>query len=190
MSGTLCNVPSALRTIWIFKIDLPALQIAAFNDETYNEDGDMVSWPLRDALGAHSLDHDGIEVFDVKDLAEIGLAEYLWDANGMNEADVKPMTPQLDTLKGHVLLVHSMAFNGREANMAPQSPLRHIATFSEPQPRTTLARLEAESAKGNVASAPAQTATATSARSGSLVLGLVALIVAALVITLIAKVLL
>ncbi len=148
MTTTLTYRSGDPRTVWVFKIDLPAADLAAFNKETFDEDGDMIAWPLKEALGASILDHDGIEIVDLKAIKEYGFSTYLSDANGMDPTQVKPMATQLNSMTGHALLVFSSAFDGPEATMAPRSPLRHIATFTEAVALTPLPKLETPSAKG------------------------------------------
>ncbi|WP_243614530.1 hypothetical protein [Shimia aestuarii] len=120
--------------IRLFSVDLPPEQLAAFNSRSLDEDNDKSGWPLRDALGAGYLDEDFIEYFDVADLEEIGLTGYMTEGLGIAEADVAADAARLSKIEGHVLIVHSNAFDGIAQTLTPAAPLRWIGTWSEDKP--------------------------------------------------------
>lgn len=129
--------------IRLFAIDLADDQIDGFATRS----DDAAPWPLLDALGASSLDQDFIEVFPVGDLEGLGLGGYLHTGNDIPLDQIDPLAPQLDQLKGHVLLVLSSAFGGSAQSLNPKSPLRHIATFFTEGTPVTFETLPDESAK-------------------------------------------
>lgn len=105
-------------------------------------------WPLQDALGLAHLDAEFIELFDVADLGELGLAGYMIEGLGIAEADVTMHRAQLDAIKGEVLLVYSKAFGGFETTLRPQAPLRWIGTYQEDRPPVSFDPLSSEAAQG------------------------------------------
>ena len=140
------------RTVWVFALDVPSKQAAeAFMPRTpmMTADGKgRMDWPVRDSLGVHPLDPNGLELTDLKKLREYGFARYLADANGMPEDKVMPDAAMLDALEGFALLVFSSALTGSDAQLAPKAPLRHIATYRERDPAPDMAPLPSEAAKG------------------------------------------
>ncbi|QYX57461.1 hypothetical protein K1T73_03415 [Roseovarius sp. SCSIO 43702] len=126
--------------IRVFSIDLPPEEIPAFTER----DGD--DWPLRAALGAGTLDPEHVEVFPVSDLTGVGLSGYLNEGLGVAEADLAADRARLDGLTGHVLIVRSRAFEGREQHIMPQPPLRWIGTWREESAPVQFEPLPSESA--------------------------------------------
>ena len=59
------------------------------------------------------------------------LSGYMIEGLGVAEAEIAADKPQLDALKGHVLIVLSRAFSGHEQTVSPQAPLRWIGTWAE-----------------------------------------------------------
>ncbi|WP_338549181.1 hypothetical protein [Roseovarius phycicola] len=113
-------------------------------------DADDPPWPLRDALGVEYLDSDFIELFDVRDLDELGLAGYMIEGLGISEEDVTPHQAQLDAIKGLVLFVYSNALGGFEVTLRPTSPLRWVGTFVEDRPPMTFEPITSVAAQGDV----------------------------------------
>ncbi|MFV2053841.1 hypothetical protein [Aliiroseovarius sp. YM-037] len=157
MSDPLHSPPGHHRRIWVFSVDLPEDEIPAFNRESYNEDGDMTNWPLKDALGVPFLDHDFIELFNASDIKEYGLSRYLTDANGMAEKEVAPDAEKLDALKGHILLVLSEAFDEREVRLNPKPPLNFLGVYKQEPMSMPTEPLRSESAKGILTGTPGKT---------------------------------
>lgn len=163
----------------IFAIDLPEREIAAFVEETYPEDDDAeVVWPLRDALGVTYLDHDFIEVIDVDDLGEMGLAGYLIEGMDLEPAQVEPHRRQFEDTAGKVLIAFSTAFGGFEAVLQPKSPLRLLAVLREKPVVPDMDPITAESAKGILDGTPGP---APRRKPGS---GLVALLILGVIVAL------
>ena len=159
------NIPASEHGIVrLFTIDLPAADIPAFAEPDHNND--KAPWPLLDALAATGLDENFIEVFPVSDLGEMGLAGYMTEGLGIAGAEIAAQRPQLDRLKGHVLIVLSSAFGGRAQTLAPQSPLRWIGTWSEDRPPVAFSALPSDAARGSVAPPPAKAPVSDAAMSG------------------------
>lgn len=95
-------------------------------------EGDDNPSPQEIALGATSLDSDYVEVFPVKDLADLGLFGYLETGNGINPDQLAPDRQKLDALDGWVLCVYSAAFGGQAQQLSPGAKLTLIGTYSEP----------------------------------------------------------
>ena len=119
--------------IRLYTIDLPHERIEEYREPQFGADDEKV-WPLKDALGARFLDSDFIEVFDVADLADLGLVGYLTVGNGVAERDVEPYKDLLDGVQGHLVMIVSLAFGGFDQTLSPQSPLRFLAAFREDKP--------------------------------------------------------
>lgn len=83
-------------------------------------------------LGVKDLDPDGVEVFAVADLEDLGLAGYMIEGNGVDARDIDPDRAKLAALDGWVMVVYSKAFAGEEATLRPAPQLTLIATYSEP----------------------------------------------------------
>ncbi len=118
----------------------------------WEADADDPPWPLRDALGVTYLDSDFIELFDVRDLDDLGLTGYMIEGLGIAEADVAQHRAQLEAIKGLVLLVYSSALGGFETTLRPKSPLRWVGTFVEERAPVTFEQMASDAAQGDVAS--------------------------------------
>ena len=141
--------PNERGLIRLFTIDLPPEEINAFT--THAADS---GWPLKDSLGATDLDENRIELFDVKDLDDLGLSGYMTEGLGVAEQDITPDAMRLDALTGHVLIVHSAAFLGNAQSLAPRAPLRWMGTYSEEAAAVSFPPLPSGAAKGTLASPP------------------------------------
>lgn len=121
--------------------------------------------PIEAALGAIGVNADFVEIFPLKDVAEIGLAAYLEEGNGIEPAQLDPDRQKLAALEGWVMLVYSAAFEGRGATLRPAPDLTLVGTYSEPgadwSDRT---RLTSAAAEGTAA--PARKELSKAAISG------------------------
>lgn len=171
--------------IRLYEINLLASELLAFKDANQTDD-DETRWPLKDALGARFLDSDFIEVFDVADLAELGLAGYLTTGNGVSIDAIEPYRERLDAVTGTVLMVASSAFGGFEQTLSPKPPLRHIATFQEEGAPVTFKSLPNPDPQGVMTGTPAKKAPSDAAMGGRV--ATVALLVMAFLVWLMIKV--
>ena len=146
--------PTERGLIRLFSVDLPPEKIKAFNTRTFDDDGDQTSWPLYDALGPNYLDEDFIEYFDVADLEGIGLTGYMTQGLGIADSEIAQDAARLSTLKGHVLIVFSAAFDGIGQTLNPRAPLRWIGTYTEEASKVSFPTLHSDAAKGTLAPPP------------------------------------
>lgn len=131
----------------VFGIDLTGDALKAF----LRRNG---SWGVQDALDADMLNPDLVEVFDVADLTGLGLSGYLQEGQGIAAQDLDPLRPQLDAIKGTVMVLPSTAFAGAEQVLNIRAPVRLIATFNEDKPPVSFDPLPDASATGNVPDKP------------------------------------
>lgn len=127
----------------LFAIDLPAADAQSFDTDA-----------LAAALGGVPLDGEQVDLINLNDLEDMGLDGYLIHGIGAAKSEVIQLRPQINALKGHVALIRSAAFGGMAATLAPQKPIRWVATFGEVPLDLTSTPLRSESAKGTL-SAPA-----------------------------------
>ncbi|MCU0903423.1 MAG: hypothetical protein MUE83_06060 [Tabrizicola sp.] len=82
-------------------------------------------------LGDPDLDPAYVELFDVKELSDIGLAGYLTEGLGVPEAALTGDLDRLDGLKGPVLILLSKALHGREVTLTLDPRMTLIGTYLE-----------------------------------------------------------
>lgn len=181
MSDTIQISSRETGVVRVFAVDIPADQIAAFTARNGR-------WPLREALGAEALDPEYVQVFDVADLAGVGLPAYLTEGHAIPEDQIGPMRARLTAQNGTVMVITSRAFAGEQQVLTPHAPLRLIGSFSETHTPITFGALPDASAQPRqpeVAPAPAPRKTpsdaAISGRVAMAVLLVLAVLVAAMV---------
>ncbi|AWB47548.1 hypothetical protein HYN69_02620 [Gemmobacter aquarius] len=125
------------RAVWLFAVDLLDTEIDAF-----------LAGDLAAALGTDTVDAGQIEVIDTDTIRVIGLAKYLSEANGMDDATVAPDTAMLDSLRGRLLMVFRAALGAGGTTLTPRPPLRFIGHYAEPAPALPLPMPETPSASG------------------------------------------
>jgi hypothetical protein len=96
-------------------------------------------------LGTPTVNTHYIDIFDVKDIDAIGLAQYLIDGNGAAEPQITADKPTLDAIRGPVLILTSGAANG---TLTPAPQLSLIGTYAEDTPPIIFEPLPTDSAKG------------------------------------------
>lgn len=129
-------------------------------------------------LGASGLNPDGVEVFPLSDLGEIGLAGYLRDGTDVPETDLKRDAAKLAALDGWVMLVHSLAFAGKAMTLTPHPALTLIGTYRQTPSQNPQSDMAAQSARPYTgASGPAAQAPDIR-RSKSLAVGALILLAA------------
>ncbi|MDT8328651.1 MAG: hypothetical protein RQ750_14920 [Roseovarius sp.] len=107
-----------------------------------------------EALGAEEIKTAEVELFDVSDLQDLPLSDYLAEGHGIPRNQLEPMRLQLNGLRGRVLLLPSRAFDGRAQEMRPHAPLRMIGRFSEEVPPVSFVPLPAGGAQGVITLKP------------------------------------
>lgn len=150
-----------------------ALSMSAEDAKALKEDPDR----QKALLGLDRLNPAGTEVFAVSDLGELGLAGYLREGIDADEAAVRRDSARLAALDGWVMLVHSSAFGGQAATLKPGAELTLIGTYAQARDDKPAIDLQSEAAQpytgtgaGPIEQTPAQR------RSGSLVVGVLALL--------------
>ena len=78
-----------------------------------------------DVLGTEGIDHEFVQVFAVKDLEGVGLADFLVEGHGAEPQDIKTDKTKLGALGGWVMVVLSKAFRGiaRDLDLDPRLTL-------------------------------------------------------------------
>lgn len=146
MSTRMEVAANEMGLVRLFTVDLPPKEALGLKERPE---------ALPPLLGVEALEDGQWELFDLRDLAGMGLESYLAEGHGIDAADLEPMRWQLDALEGVVLLLRSAALAERPATLAPRAPLRWIATFGEARAPVPLqSDLSSESARGGLAPAP------------------------------------
>lgn len=174
MSDKIQISPRETGIVRVFAVDIPADQIAAFTARNGR-------WPLREALGADALDPEHVQVFDVADLAGVGLPAYLTEGHAIPADQIDPMRTRLSAQTGTVMVITSRAFAGEQQVLTPTAPLRLIASFSEAHTPISFDTLPDASAQPQQTDAPApRKAPSDAAISGRV--AMVALLVLAVLV--------
>lgn len=84
---------------------------------------------LAPLLGVASLRDGDAERVDLRDLGDYTLSEFLRIGHDIRSEELAPVAAELDTLEGHVILLHSAAFAGQAASLAPHPALRLVASL-------------------------------------------------------------
>lgn len=135
------------RKIWLFGVNLPyddltailypdlePAQRSAFSPDFTPTDGEYRE-PLFDLLGVEWLDHDFVEVIDTLKLGDLGLAGYLVQVVGINEAQVMAAHGIHAALRGPVIIVFEEAFGGQPTALHPDPRLVFLGHYTdEPAP--------------------------------------------------------
>lgn len=100
-----------------------------------------------DALGLKEIDPRGVEVFQISDLADIGLPGYLREGVDADEAGLTRDQAKLRALDGWVMLVYSSAFEGRDVDFTPTPELTLIGAYGQTKTDRTRIDIESQAAK-------------------------------------------
>lgn len=100
-------------------------------------------------LGDPHLDPAFVEIFDIDDLADVGLSGYLTEGLGVPSSAI-PDPARLDALKGPVLILLSKALHGRAVTLAPDPRLTLVGTYAEERPPVHFEPLPTIAAQGQV----------------------------------------
>lgn len=154
------------KRLYLFAVDAPPEVAEPLVTRHEAADGSTV-WPLQEKLGAQDLDPEFVEAFDVSDLAEFGLMQYLHEGGGIPQEQLSPFADQLNALDGWVVLIASSAFKGVAQELWPEAPLRLLARFDEESPAPPPPfGLESEAATGVLDGTPARKTPSDAAMSG------------------------
>lgn len=103
---------------------------ALTNDEMKRDKAGLV----QTLLGDLDLDPAFVELFDVADLSDIGLAGYLTDGLGVPDAALAADRARLQAVEGPVLILLSKALHGRAVALRLDPRLQLIGTYREDRP--------------------------------------------------------
>lgn len=147
MNEAQASAEAPQRRIWLFGANLthdalqallhPELapaQRSAFHPD-FVPDEEEYRDPLCDLMGAAWLDHDFVEVIDPTRLGDLGLAGYLVQTVGIDQAQVSAVRDVLTALRGPVIIVFEDAFGGNPTAMHPDPRLVYLGTYTnQPTP--------------------------------------------------------
>ncbi len=151
----------------LFALDLPRAQAEALR-------GNAAA--LARLFGVAALDADGVEVLDLADLDELGLALYLTEGEGLDPSEIAPQQAEIDALTGHALILHSSAARGQALQLVPDPALRLIGAYVILNPPVLFEPLPRGGAEGTLA--PPARAPKSDARIGGMVATVVLLFLA------------
>ncbi|MFW2540995.1 aspartate carbamoyltransferase catalytic subunit [Primorskyibacter sp. 2E107] len=139
---------SETGTVRLFHLDLPPEAI-----ERFTAMAGTGEWPLKYGLGATRLRTAFVDVVDIRDLGDMPLSRYLSEAHSTSGADFTAAKPQIDALRGHVVVLPSQAFDNTSQTLTVAAPLRWIGTFSEEPGKGRGPKLRSNAANGILSSA-------------------------------------
>lgn len=142
MSANMEIRESETGMVRVFHLDLPNEAI-----ERYTVQAGTGEWPLMYGLGAKKLSAAHIDIVDLRDLEGMALTSYLQEAHGLPAAALKDHAPQLNRLRGHVLILPSNAFARTAQTITARTPLRWIGTFEADKARMMAPPIKSKSAK-------------------------------------------
>jgi hypothetical protein len=128
--------PNERHTVRVFTLAVPP-------DDLHRLRADPAA--IAALLGTPTVNPHYIDIFDVKDIDAIGLAQYLIDGNGVAEPQITADKDRLDAIRGPVLILTSGAATG---TLTPAPNLTIIGTYAEDTPPIIFEPLPTESAKG------------------------------------------
>lgn len=105
-------------------------------------------------LGDPDLDPAFVELFDVADLSDIGLAGYLSEGLGVPDAALEANRANLQSLTGPVVVLLSKALHGRAVTLSPDPRLTLIGTYAEDRPPVHFTPLPTAAAEGVLSPPP------------------------------------
>jgi len=88
---------------------------------------------LKRLFGGAAVDVDGLEIFPVSDLEDVGLWGLLADGHGIAQDQLEPDRAKLAALDGWVIVATSGAFPARPATVTLAPEITLIGTYSEPK---------------------------------------------------------
>ncbi|MDP3195489.1 hypothetical protein [Tabrizicola sp.] len=105
-------------------------------------------------LGDPDLDPAYVEMFDVADLSDIGLAGYLTEGLGVPDTALSADHAKLKAIQGPVLILLSKALHGREVTLTLDPRLSLIGTYREDRPAIHFEPLPTAAAEGVLSPPP------------------------------------
>ena len=151
-AGPLTVVPLERGCIRIFELDLSIENIQQLQHPKSGSPSTGAA--VAHMLGLDWLNADYIEMFDVADLDELGLAGYLTQGNGVALSAIEADRVRLEDVKGWVLILYSSAFDGKPAQLSPNRHFSLVGMWQEARDQVSFEPLPSEAAKGIIAPAP------------------------------------
>ncbi|WP_128515466.1 hypothetical protein [Tabrizicola thermarum] len=132
------------------RLGVRVFQAALSADEMQRDKAQL----LQALFGDPDIDPAHVELFDVADLSDLGLAGYLAEGLGIPEAALQADRPPLDALKGPVVILLSRALHGREVTLSLDPRLTLVGTYREDRPPVHFEPLPTAAATGVLAPPP------------------------------------
>ncbi len=123
--------------------------------------------PLCQELGIDPLQHDDVQIIDLKDIADMGLVAFLDEAYGIDPDEIAPYEEALRALKGTVAILRSGAFGANTVVLQTEGRASLVATLTEPNPAIPpMSPLISATAQGTIAQKGGKTRPSDAAISG------------------------
>ncbi|CUH67594.1 hypothetical protein TL5118_02259 [Thalassovita autumnalis] len=146
--------PDELRGVRMFSVAADRAELDRLQAILAEAEPGLAEGYLADILGAPAIDATRVEVFDLEDLSNFGLVNYLVKANGLPAEAVEPDRARLEALSGVVLLLYPGAFRDQVLTLQPAEVLTPVGAWDEDIPDLEFTPLRSEAAKGQLADAP------------------------------------
>ncbi|MGB0439046.1 MAG: aspartate carbamoyltransferase catalytic subunit [Paracoccaceae bacterium] len=159
----------------VFHIDLPHKAIDRFTQRAGTGE-----WPLQYTIGALYLRDAFVDVVPIRDLGAMRLSQYLIDAHGVDETEIKPDAPRLDAVAGYIAILPSQAFDAHDQTLVVRSPMQWIGSYRESPTRSISPPLRSKSARGTLSGPAAAQRPSASMSRGLLALAALIILVIAL----------
>ena len=140
--------------LWVFSLDMTAAEVAALlHPAPVSSPAQRPPNPQAELLGVDAVNADFVEIFDLVNLAGLGLAEYLITGNGIPAPQVAPDRAKLDALQGHVLILFAAALPDVPVTLHLDPRLTLIGSYAEDMPPVNFEPLPDADAKGTLTQA-------------------------------------
>ena len=124
MSAPSAIPPREYGALYLYAVDLPEAALRALAPPARGDGGPPpLAGAVPDLLGSPALDPAQAELFDLRDLAGLGLSGYLMQGYDIPEARLAPHRAAFDALGGFVLLLRSEAAPEGALVSSPDEPL-------------------------------------------------------------------
>ncbi|MCG7493427.1 hypothetical protein [Thalassobius sp. Cn5-15] len=149
--------PQEPRGVRLFSLAADQAELDRLGAILANAEPGLAKGHLADLFGVEAIDATRVEVFDLADLSDFGLMNYLIKANGLPEEALEPDRARLEALAGVVLILYPQVFKGESVTLSPVSAVTPIGAWSEEVPDLEFTPLRSQSAVGELlqGSAPA-----------------------------------
>lgn len=185
MTPDLVIAASERNTCRVFAVDMDLHDLRALRSDGSIE-GPLSADTVAPLLGLEPEDLDiaHAEMFDVAELDELGLTDYLIEGYGIAEAAIAADRARLAGVTGQVLILFSPAFRGRAVHLRPDPRLSLVGTYAEEVPPVVFEPLPDADTQGSLSPEPGKAPMSDARISGmvaTVVLVLLAVFVAVFV---------